>query len=60
MRIIATWIIFAHIARIGPHVTQRREAAMRLCPWLFPHLNSRGYQYWFLDFQPEADKLVLA
>jgi lysophospholipase L1-like esterase len=25
--------------------------------WLFPHLNSKGYEYWFRAFQPEVDKL---
>ncbi len=25
--------------------------------WLFPHLNSKGYAYWFKAFQPEVDKL---
>jgi hypothetical protein len=26
--------------------------------WLFPHLNSKGYYYWFVAFQPEVDKLM--
>jgi lysophospholipase L1-like esterase len=26
--------------------------------WLFPHLNSKGYYYWFLAFQPEVDEVV--
>lgn len=26
--------------------------------WLFPHLNSKGYYYWFTAFQPEVDKLI--
>jgi hypothetical protein len=26
--------------------------------WLFPHLNSKGYYYWFTAFQPEVDKLM--
>jgi len=26
--------------------------------WLFPHLNSRGYDYWFTAFQPEVDKVL--
>lgn len=26
--------------------------------WLFPHLNSRGYYYWFTAFQPEVDKTL--
>ena len=25
--------------------------------WLFPHLNSKGYSYWFRAFQPEVDKV---
>jgi hypothetical protein len=27
--------------------------------WLFPHLNSRGYYYWFRAFQPEVDKVSI-
>jgi len=26
--------------------------------WLFPHLNSKGYYYWFTAFQPEVDKWI--
>jgi Lysophospholipase L1 and related esterases len=26
--------------------------------WLFPHLNSKGYYYWFIAFRPEVDKLM--
>ena len=26
--------------------------------WLFPHLNSKGYYYWFTAFQPEIDQLI--
>jgi len=26
--------------------------------WLFPHLNSTGYYYWFTAFQPEVDKVL--
>lgn len=26
--------------------------------WLFPHLNSKGYDYWFRAFQPEIDQLI--
>lgn len=26
--------------------------------WLFPHLNSKGYFYWFLAFQPEVDDVI--
>jgi hypothetical protein len=25
--------------------------------WLLPHLNSKGYDYWFRAFQPEVDKV---
>jgi lysophospholipase L1-like esterase len=27
--------------------------------WLFPHLNSKGYYYWFRAFQPEVDKVSI-
>ena len=26
--------------------------------WLFPHLNSKGYYYWFMAFQPEVDQWI--
>jgi lysophospholipase L1-like esterase len=26
--------------------------------WLFPHLNSKGYYYWFTAFQPEVDRVL--
>ena len=26
--------------------------------WLFPHVNSTGYYYWFTAFQPEVDKVL--
>jgi hypothetical protein len=26
--------------------------------WLFPHLNSKGYYYWFIAFQPEVDQWI--
>ena len=26
--------------------------------WLFPHLNSKGYYYWFTAFQPEVDQWI--
>jgi lysophospholipase L1-like esterase len=26
--------------------------------WLLPHLNSKGYYYWFRAFQPEVDQLT--
>jgi lysophospholipase L1-like esterase len=37
-----------------------REEGRRLdiFSWLFPHLNSKGYYYWFRAFQPEVDKLM--
>lgn len=28
--------------------------------WLFPHLNSKGYYYWFTAFQPEVDKFIVS
>lgn len=27
--------------------------------WLPPHLNSKGYEYWFKAFQPQVDMIVL-
>lgn len=26
--------------------------------WLFPHLNSKGYYYWFLAFKPQIDEII--
>jgi hypothetical protein len=26
--------------------------------WLPPHLNSKGYAYWFLAFRPRGDKIL--
>jgi hypothetical protein len=26
--------------------------------WLFPHLNSTGYYYWFLAFKPKVDQVM--
>jgi hypothetical protein len=26
--------------------------------WLLPHLNSKGYYYWFLAFKPAVDQVV--
>lgn len=26
--------------------------------WLFPHLNSKGYDYWFKAFQPQIDRWI--
>jgi GDSL-like Lipase/Acylhydrolase family len=26
--------------------------------WLFPHVNSKGYYYWFTAFQPEVDTWI--
>ena len=26
--------------------------------WLFPHLNSQGYYYWFLAFKPLVDEII--
>ena len=28
--------------------------------WLFPHLNSKGYFYWFKAFQPQIDQWIYA
>ena len=31
---------------------------LEIFSWLFPHLNSKGYYYWFTAFQPEIDKWI--
>jgi lysophospholipase L1-like esterase len=42
---------FAHIFR---HEGRRLD----IFSWLLPHLNSKGYAYWFLAFQPEVDTIL--
>ena len=31
---------------------------LEIFSWLFPHVNSKGYYYWFLAFKPEVDKVL--
>lgn len=45
----------ADFARIFTHEGRRLD----IFSWLPPHLNSKGYAYWFLAFQPEVDKILL-
>ncbi len=36
----------------------KKERRLDIFPWLPPHLNSRGYSYWFEAFQPAVDVIV--
>ncbi len=47
-------IMRADFARIFNHEGRRLD----IFSWLPPHLNSKGYAYWFLAFQPEVDKIL--
>jgi hypothetical protein len=44
----------ADFARVFTGVGRRLD----VFSWLFPHLNSTGYYYWFTTFQPEVDKVL--
>ncbi len=44
----------ADFARVFTGAGRRRD----IFSWLFPHLNSTGYYYWFTAFQPEVDKVL--
>ncbi len=35
-----------------------RRRRLDIFSWLPPHLNSRGYQYWFEAFEPEVDAVL--
>jgi lysophospholipase L1-like esterase len=39
-------------------VFQGEGRRLDIFSWLFPHLNSRGYYYWYRAFQPEVDRIV--
>lgn len=47
-------ILRADFARIFTHEGRRLD----IFSWLPPHLNSKGYGYWFLAFQPEVDTML--
>ncbi len=47
-------IMRADFARIFNHEGRRLD----IFSWLPPHLNSKGYAYWFLAFQPGVDKIL--
>ena len=47
-------IMRADFAKIFNHEGRRLD----IFSWLPPHLNSKGYAYWFLAFQPEVDKIL--
>jgi hypothetical protein len=44
----------ADFAKIFNHEGRRLD----IFSWLIPHLNSKGYAYWFLAFQPEVDTIL--
>jgi hypothetical protein len=44
----------ADFARIFTHEGRRLD----IFSWLPPHLNSKGYAYWFLAFQPQVDTIL--
>jgi lysophospholipase L1-like esterase len=50
----AAGIARADFARIFTHEGRRLD----IFSWLPPHLNSKGYAYWFLAFKPEVDKIL--
>jgi hypothetical protein len=44
----------ADFARVFTHDGQRLD----IFSWLPPHLNSRGYAYWYLAFKPAVDRML--
>lgn len=40
------------------HVFNNEGRRLDIFSWLFPHLNSKGYYYWFLAFKPELDRMI--
>jgi len=47
-------IMRADVGKIFTHEGRRLD----IFSWLPPHLNSKGYAYWFLAFQPEVDTIL--
>jgi lysophospholipase L1-like esterase len=47
-------ILRADVAKIFTHQGRRLD----IFSWLPPHLNSKGYAYWFLAFQPQVDTIL--
>lgn len=47
-------ILRADVAKIFTHEGRRLD----IFSWLPPHLNSKGYAYWFLAFQPGVDTIL--
>lgn len=39
-------------------IFNREGRRLDIFSWLPPHLNSKGYAYWFLAFQPEVDTIL--
>jgi acyl-CoA thioesterase I len=46
----------AKVAQTFRHEVRRPD----IFSWLPPHLNSRGYWYWFMAFKPEVDQVLAA
>lgn len=45
-----------HIMRADfAHIFNHEGRRLDIFSWLPPHLNGKGYIYWFLAFQPEVD-----
>jgi lysophospholipase L1-like esterase len=40
------------------HVFNNQGRRLDIFSWLPPHLNSRGYGYWFEAFRPQVDRLL--
>lgn len=40
------------------HIFNNEGHRLDIFSWLFPHLNTKGYAYWFRAFQPGVDTLL--
>jgi len=40
------------------HIFNNEGRRLDIFSWLIPHLNSKGYAYWFLAFQPGVDTIL--
>lgn len=40
------------------HIFNNEGRRLDIFSWLFPHLNTKGYGYWFLAFQPGVDTIL--
>lgn len=49
----------SHLMRADfAHIFTNEGRRLDIFSWLFPHLNTKGYAYWFLAFQPEVDTIL--